>query len=295
MREHPKHTHDFAFRHADNERRTWFVVALTGIVMVVELVAGYSTGSMALTADGWHMASHFGALGLAAITYVYARKNRHAEKFTFGAGKIYALSGYTNALLLAIVAVAMFVESIERILQPLEVDFLTALPVAVIGLVVNLVSARILHTGHRKQVDQNISAAYLHVLADALTSVAAIFALLAGHYLDWRAIDPLMGILGALLILRWAIGLCRTAAKQLLDVVPSQKKRTQICQAIEAIDDCRVTDLHLWEIAPDRLGCIISLSTATPSHVSRYREAVYRVAEVSHLTIEVVPAPTTAS
>ena len=294
-----RHAHDFATHHARNERQTWIVVALTGVVMIVELVAGYITGSMALTADGWHMGSHFGALGLAGLAYVYARKHGNSEKFSFGAGKIYALAGYTNALLLGVVAVLMIVESTQRLYQPIPIDFLTALPVAVGGLLINIVSAFLLHHDHshhkhgdhHAHVDHNLRAAYLHVLADALTSVTAIVALLTGYFLGWRTMDPIMGIVGAIVILKWGLGLCRSASRQLLDVVPSQDQADTIRKAVESIDDCRVSDLHLWEIAPGRTGCIVSLVTDAPDELDRYRRTIHEATNVHHLTIEVARCP----
>jgi cation diffusion facilitator family transporter len=203
---------------------------------------------MALTADGWHMATHAGALGMSAMAYWFARTRARASSFTFGTGKVYALAGYTSAVVLGLVAVLMLVESVRRLAHPLPIRFGEALPVAVVGLLVNLVSVVLLdaddHHGHHDEHDHahghghgghdhNLRAAYFHVLADAFTSVLAIAALVAGRYAGWTFLDPMMGIVGGLVILKWGVGLCRESAKPLLDVLPSAELADEIRRAVE--------------------------------------------------------------
>jgi cation diffusion facilitator family transporter len=301
-----------------NERRTWLVVGVAATVMVLELVIGYLSGSMALTADGWHMATHVGALTLAGLAYWYARRDTVRKRYTFGPSKIYALTGYTSAILLAVAALAMMAESVGRFFSPQTIDYLQALPVAVLGLIVNLLSAFILHgggddhshghhhghhdghdhhahdhPGHEakegKPVDHNMRAAYLHVVADALTSMVAIVALLCGYFWGWWFMDPMMGIIGGVVILHWGINLCRQASAQLLDMLRSPVEARGIVERLESIDDCKVLDLHFWEIASDRNACILSISTSTPRPLDEYRQALQNVAPIHHLTIEIHP------
>jgi cation diffusion facilitator family transporter len=310
------HSHSTVLAPAGSERRTWLVVFITGLTMLVELVAGYFAGSMALVADGWHMATHVGALSLAGLAYWYARRHATSRKFTFGVGKIYALAGYTNAILLGVVALAMIVESVLRLREPVKIDFNVALPVAVVGLVVNLLSMLVLGSGHHhghvehehhdhddddhdhhehpstdsghaKHEDHNMRGAFLHVAADAFTSVLAIGALLAGMFAGWTFLDPVMGIVGALVILRWGFGLIRSASRSLLDVLPSQSMADEIKSEIESIGDSRVSDLHLWELSPGRFGCIVSVVSSNPLDASEYRKRILEHAEVNHLTVEV--------
>jgi cation diffusion facilitator family transporter len=270
--------------------------------MFGELIVGGLTNSMALTADGWHMATHAGALGMSATAYWFARTRARASSFTFGTGKVYALAGYTSAVILGLVAVLMIVESFRRLGSPLPIRFTEALPVAVLGLVVNLVSVKLLdaddehhhaedhdhaHHGHGHALDHNLRAAYFHVLADAFTSVLAIGALLGGRYAGWRFLDPAMGIVGGLVILKWGTGLCRESSHQLLDVLPSSATTDAIRKHVEQIDDVRVADLHLWEIAPGKHGCIVSLVTDSPRDTAFYRTAILENFQVAHLTVEV--------
>jgi cation diffusion facilitator family transporter len=275
-----------------HENRTRWVIALTGAMMIVELVVGQFTGSMALTADGWHMATHVGALGLSALAYWFARTRAGHRTFTFGTGKVYALAGYTSAVGLALVALLMGFESVSRLVNPVSIEFREALPVAVTGLVVNVISAFLLdHDGHHeadpRAHDHNLRAAYFHVLADALTSVLAIAALLAGRYLNWSFLDPAMGIVGGVVILKWSWGLCRGAASQLLDACPSQEDEDRLRAELEAIDDVCVADLHVWQMAPGRRGCIVALVTSEPRDSDYYRERLRGVADLSHVTVEV--------
>lgn len=282
---------------ARNERATRVVVLLTAVTMVIEIAAGLWTGSMALLADGWHMASHAGALGLAWVAYWYARTRSQSAHFAFGTGKVHALSGYTSALALGGVALWMAFESIVRLVRAEPVMFDEALPIAAVGLAVNLLSAWLLRGGgpghhghghgHGDTRDHNVRAAYLHVVADALTSVLALCALAGGRAFGWTALDPLMGVVGAGLILYWAVGLARSAARQLLDVVPQTGVASSIRAALEGVDDVRVRDLHVWELGFGHRACIVTVQSGSPREVDFYRQIVLDCARVDHLTVEV--------
>ena len=306
-----QHPHDFgteAERHA--ERRTRWVVGLTFITMLVELVAGWLTGSMALLADAWHMASHVGALGLAAFAYGFARRHAADARFTFGTGKVTALAGYTSALLLVGVAFWMVWESAHRLVQPVPIHYAEAMAVAVLGLAVNLASAWLLdHDGHHhshlahahddhdhaahhhdhdiKHVDHNLRAAYVHVLTDALTSVLAIVALAGGMVYGWSFLDPLMGLLGGVVVGRWAWGLARDSAQVLLDAEDHGQIAAEVRRIIEAIPDHEVADLHLWRVGPASRACILSLVTHTPRPSEEYRRMLAGIPGLDHLTVEI--------
>lgn len=294
---HWQHTHDFGSdvqRHA--ERRTRWVVGLTLVAMSVELAAGWLTGSMALLADGWHMASHAGALGLAVFAYGFARRHAGDARFTFGTGKVTALAGYTSALFLGLVALWMIWESSQRLIQPVPIHYAEAMGVAVLGLAVNLASAWLLDHDHdhhddhhpaHEHVDHNLKAAYLHVLADALTSVLAIVALAGGLLFGWRFLDPLMGIAGALVISRWAWGLARDSGRVLLDAEDHGHTAAEIRRIIEGQPDHAIADLHLWRVGPASRACILSLVTHTPRPVEHYRHLLAGVQGLDHLTVEV--------
>ncbi len=273
-----------------HETRTRWVVAVAALMMVVELVVGRISGSMALSADGWHMATHVGALGLSAAAYWFARTRAHDAAFTFGTGKVHALAGYTSAVTLTIVALLMAVESVHRLVAPSTIDFSEALPVAAVGLAVNLFCVRLLdhdaddeHARH----DHNLRAAYFHVLADALTSVLAIAALVAGRYAGWTFLDPIMGIVGAAVIITWAAGLCLGAARQLLDVRESPEDHERVRVALESVGDARVVDLRLWTIAPGQRACIASIISSSPWETEQYRRVVHAQVQLAHLTVEV--------
>src|SRR4051794_31495722 len=263
-------THDHVFlgqQHAQNERRTWFVVALTAVMMVGEIVAGSLFGSMALLADGWHMATHAAALGIAALAYYFARSQARNSHFPFGTGKFGDLAAFASAVILAIVALQIAFESLERLVNPVAIAYREAIAVAVLGLAVNLVSAFLLredhdahhhghahgsHPGHSHvhgHRDNNLRAAYIHVLADAATSVLAIAALVSAMYFGWSWADPVVGIIGAVVIASWAVGLVRASGSVLLDVNSDRKMEGLIRQRLETRGD-RVTDLHLWQIGP---------------------------------------------
>jgi len=284
---------------ARHEQRTRWVVALTGTTMVVELVVGTLTNSLALTADGWHMATHAGALGVAALAYWFARTRAKAKSFTFGTGKVNALAGYTNALILALIALLIMIEAGSRLFHPVPVNFAEALPVAVLGLIVNLLSVKLLdldedHSAGERlsgSRDHNLRSAYFHVLADTLTSVLAIIALLGGYYGGFLFLDPLMATVGSVVILHWSVGLCRGSARQLLDVVSSEEVTQKIRTQVESLGDARVMDLHLWELGAGRLGCIVSVMASVPRPVAEYRAAILAAVQIEHLTVEVERCP----
>ena len=290
------HDHDFlGASHDRNARRTLWVVALTAVMMVAEIAAGLLTGSMALLADGFHMATHAGALAVAAGAYWYAKRHVRNPRFTFGTGKVGDLAGFASALTLGVVALGIAFESAMRLLRPVNVDFADAIVVAVIGLAVNLVSAALLshrhehghehehtHDPHHHH-DHNLRAAYMHVLADALTSVLAIVALVCGRYLGWTWLDPAMGIVGALVIARWSWTLMRQTAAILLDTADSGLFE-RMHSAVEAPGDARVLDLHVWRVAPGAHVGVISVAGAVTRSEVCERLAAFR--SLRHLTVE---------
>jgi cation diffusion facilitator family transporter len=298
---------DFGEIPAARERGTRLVVGLTFAMMAVELVVGYWSGSMALTADGWHMGTHAGALGLTALAYWFARTRSAHRAFSFGTGKVHALGGYTSALILGAVALSMLYESVARLIQPAPIRYREALPIAVLGLVVNLVSWKLLshgqaggaaHAGHDHDHDHDHDhadhshdhghrAAVMHVLADALTSVLAIGALALGLWMGWGFLEPLTGIVGGAVVLKWAVGLSRAAARQLLDATASEKLEVELRSLLEGIDDVRVCDIHSWEVGPGRRACIVSLITASPREPAYYRQRILAQLPLAHLNIEV--------
>jgi cation diffusion facilitator family transporter len=290
------------------EQRTRWVTALTAVMMVIELAWGYWTQSLALTADGWHMMTHVGALGLSALAYWYARTRAGEQRFAFGTGRVYALAGFSSAGFLLIVALWMAKEGIERLVTPVDVHFADALKVAVLGLVVNVVSAVVLMTGkgghshahdhghdhahdhshdHHHHHDHNLKAAYLHVVADALTSVLAIIALVAGQYWNIRWVDPVVALVGSAIILKWGAGLLQECGRQLLDLHPSTKSRDQVQAALEKLPGTRVSDLHLWSVGPGRTVCVVTVETNQPLPLAEYHRVVSAAAAVSHVTVEI--------
>jgi cation diffusion facilitator family transporter len=268
------------------ERRTLLVIALTGTMMVVEIVAGGVFGSMALLADGLHMGSHVVALGITVLAYRYARRHAADDRFTFGTGKVNALGGFAGAVLLAVFAGTMAWESLGRFLGPVPIAFDQAIAVAVAGLVVNGASVLILEGDHHGD-DHNLRSAYLHVLTDAVTSVLAIVALLAGKLLGLLWMDPLMGIVGAVLICRWSWGLLRQTSAALLDHRAPEAVCSAIRDAIEKTHGDRVTDLHVWAIGPGCYAAIIGVATHTPEPVEAYKARLPRALNLAHTTIEV--------
>ncbi len=293
------HVHDHVFlgsAHEENAKRTLWVVALTVVMMVGEIVAGYITGSMALLADGFHMATHAGALGIAAAAYGYAKRHASSSRYSFGTGKVGDLGGFASALILGMVSLAIGVESVMRLLQPTEVQFGTATLIAIVGLIVNIVSALLLGHGHshghdhdhHHQGDNNLKSAYVHVIADALTSVLAIAALLAGRYLGWVWLDPVMGIVGAIVIARWAWSLMGVTAGVLLDQTDAHVAE-EIRELVEKPGDATITDLHVWRVGPEAHAAIVSVLGEATANAEIIRERLKPVHEVSHLTVEFRP------
>lgn len=284
--------HDFlGAAHDRNARRTLWVVALTAVMMVGEIAAGLITGSMALLADGFHMATHAGALAVAAGAYWYAKRHVANPRFTFGTGKVGDLAGFASALVLAVFAIGIAAESVKRLIDPVEVDFGDAIVVAVLGLIVNLVSAAMLsqghHHGHDHHHDHNLRAAYVHVLADALTSVGAIAALVAGRFLGWVWLDPLIAIVASLVIARWAWSLMRQTAAVLLDTA-DRGLLERIKSAIEEQGDCAVADLHVWRIGPGAHAAIVSAAGGVSA--GEVRKRLQCVPSLVHVTVEIALA-----
>ncbi|WP_373743506.1 CDF family Co(II)/Ni(II) efflux transporter DmeF [Achromobacter insuavis] len=338
-------THDHVFLgqdHRRNERRVWWVIALTAGMMVVEIIAGNLYGSMALVADGWHMSTHAGAMLITALAYGYARRQARNPRFTFGTGKLGELAGFASAIVLALIALIIGWDSLARLVDPVPIRFDEAIAIAAVGLVVNLVSAWLLkddhghahgHGGHghdhdhdhghghghdhdhghahshaspsrahapaaahahahpQRSHDNNLRSAYVHVLADALTSVLAIAALLAGRSYGWLWADPAMGVVGALVIARWSWGLIRDSGTVLLDAAPqSGKMRRDIEQALDA-GDGEIADLHVWQVGPGHYAAIVSLVTRHPRDSAFYKAKLAHIAGLSHLTVETQASP----
>ena len=292
-----QHAHAFGQdRKRPGELRTIIVIAITATMMVVEIATGVIFGSMALLADGLHMASHAAALTINAFAYIYARRHAHDAKYSFGTGKVNALGGLTGAVLLAIFALMMAWESVERIISPVEIAFNQAIFVAFLGLIVNGASVLILGHDHNDQHrhdhehhhhhDHNLRAAYLHVMADALTSLLAIFALLTAKYIGLIWMDPLMGIIGAMLVSRWSVGLLRATSAVLLDRQGPEHIQTRIRQSI-ADDDNRIADLHVWSIGPTVYGVIVSVVAHDPHPPEYYKKLIPSNLGLVHVTVEV--------
>ena len=297
------HSHVFDSGSHAAERGTRLVMWITAAMMVVEIWAGWRFNSMALLADGWHMSSHAFAIGLSAFAYAAARRYSRDSRFAFGTWKIEILAGYTSALFLLGVAATMTFASIERILTPQAIHFPEAILVAMVGLIVNIVCALILgraedhhvhvhddHGAHRHH-DLNLRSAYLHVIADAATSVLAIVALVGGMFWGWNWLDPMMGIVGAILVGRWAWGLLRDTSRVLLDREMDHPVGAEIKEVIAALDPAKATsivDLHLWRVGKARFACILSLVThdlaMTPEHI-KARLSVHE--ELVHVTVEI--------
>jgi len=297
----PMQNHGHVFgqdRKRPGESRTLIVIAITAAMMGVEFTAGVLFGSMALLADGLHMASHAAALSVSFFAYIYARRHARDPRYSFGTGKVNALAGFSGAILLALFALLMSWESLKRMLHPVEIEFNHAILVAVLGLGVNGVCVLILGArdhdhgpshdhSHDHGRDHNLRSAYLHVLADALTSILAIFALLSGKWLNWIWMDPLMGILGAILVARWSLGLLRATAGVLLDRQGPEPLRQAIAGAVESDGDSRVTDLHLWSIGPGLYAVILEVAASAPAPPDVYKSRLPLESGLVHVTVEV--------
>lgn len=294
------HEHTFSQdERKPGESRTLIVIAITATMMVVEIVSGLIFGSMALLADGLHMASHTVALGLTAFAYSYGRRNSRNRSFSFGTGKVNVLGGYTGAILLAVFAVHMAIEGVVRLVEPVQIIFNQAIAVAILGLIVNGASVIILgadehgHEHHHdhghdthEHHDHNLTAAYFHVLADALISVLAIVALLTAKFFHWIWMDPMVGIIGAVLVARWSYGLLASTASVLLDRQASEQMRNAIVEAIENDGDSRVTDLHVWSIGPDIFSAQIALVAHEPASPETYKRRIEELVHLDHVTVE---------
>ncbi|PIO97229.1 CDF family Co(II)/Ni(II) efflux transporter DmeF [Pleomorphomonas carboxyditropha] len=302
--------HDHVFLgqdHDRNTRRVLWVVALTLVMMVGEIVAGLLFNSMALLADGFHMATHAGALAVAAVAYLLARRYAGERRFTFGTGKIGDLAGFASALVLGLVAIGIATESLLRLIDPRPVAFGEATAIAVLGLLVNLMSAALLGPDHHHRHDHdthdhgtadhrhdnNLRSAYVHVLADALTSVLAIAALLGGRFLGWTWLDPAMGLVGAAVIAVWSWSLMRASSVVLLDMADPQVE-AEIRELVEDEEDARIVDLHLWRVGPAGYAAIVSVAGGSAEGIRRRLRPVH---EIVHLTVEAraaVPQPPAA-
>jgi cation diffusion facilitator family transporter len=321
----PPHDHLFLGKDHDRaERRTWVVIILCAVMMIVEIVGGALFGSLALIADGLHMSTHAGALLLAALAYTYARKYADDRSFTFGTGKFGDLAGYTSAVVLAMIALLIGYEAVSRLLEPVAISFNEAIPIAVLGLVVNVASAWLLSGGHQHDHshgrahghrhshgeehghveehefdehdhdhgrgahhrDNNMRAAVVHVLADAAVSVLVIVGLLLARTFGWLWMDPLAGLIGALVIANWSVGLLRDTGGILLDRTPDPRMAEKVRMVIESEGD-HVTDLHLWRLGPGHLGAIVSIATTGARGPAHYRQRLARFADLSHVTVEV--------
>lgn len=295
-----RHGHDFSYHWAKGETRVKQVFILTVLTMAVEIVAGAAFGSMALLADGWHMGTHATAFAITIFAYWYAKKHADDGRFTFGTGKVGALGGFASAVTLAGVALYMTIESVQRLFQPRLILFNEAIAVAVLGLAVNLICALLLNDHHDHEdhhgaspkhhhADHNIRGAYLHVIADALTSVLAIAALVLGKYFGWMRLDPVIGMVGAVVIARWALGLARDTSAMLLDHTPDAETTEAVRELIESDADNRIADLHLWKVGPGDYAALISVVTHFPKNPEYYKKLLAELTEITHVTVEVNP------
>jgi cation diffusion facilitator family transporter len=309
------HDHVFLGQHHERaERRTWAVILLCSVMMIAEIVGGALFGSLALIADGLHMSTHAGALLLAALAYTYARKYANDRNFTFGTGKFGDLAGYTSAIILAMISLLIGYEAVSRLFNPVPISFNEAIPIAVLGLAVNVASAWLLAGGHHHghshdhphshdhshdhdhdhdhggnhahHRDNNMRAAVVHVMADAAVSVLVIIGLLLARAFGWLWMDPLAGFIGALVIANWSVALIRDTGGILLDRVPDPQMAEKVRKVIETEGD-RVTDLHLWRLGPGHLGAIVSVATTNPHEAAHYRQRLSGFADLSHVTVEV--------
>jgi len=302
-----RHEHVFLGQdHARNERRSWAVVALCGAMMVAEIVGGLLWGSMALIADGLHMSTHAGALVIGAFAYAYARRHARDERFVFGTGKLGDLAAFSSALVLAMIALLIGYESIGRLLHPVPIAFNEAIPLAAIGLLVNLLSALLLHDGHgddhtvhqhhgddqhhhHHHADHNLRAAYIHVIADAAVSMLVLIGLTVGRLLGWLWLDPVMGIVGMLVIANWSWNLIRASGAVLLDMRTGDGIAMEIAHRLEAERDDRVSDLHVWRVGPGHCAAVVSLVSDQPA--ATYKSRLVGIPGLSHVTVEVQPCP----
>src|SRR5437773_3560589 len=291
-----RHSHDFVSDFTKGERRTRIVIAITGVMMVVEITTGLLSHSMALLADGWHMSTHVTAFLITAVAYYLARRHASNVRFSFGTGKIGVLGGFASAVVLSVVAVLMAGESTRRLFAPLTIHFNEAIGIACLGLAVNLGCAFLLKDEHDPEGhghgsthhdDLNLRAAYLHVLADAFTSVLAIVALTGGKFFGWAWLDPVVGIVGSGVVFSWAYTLLRDTSGILLDRTPlSSDLPEEIRRAVESDGDSLVTDLHVWQVGTGKFAAIVSIVAHQPKSSDEYRKLLRGHGELVHLTIE---------
>ncbi len=299
-----QHQHTFNVEKKAIEKRTLIVVIITFVMMIAEILVGWVSNSMALLADGWHMGTHAFALGISLLAYVLARKYSTDQSFTFGTWKIEILGAYTSAIVLGMVGVIMIFSSLERLLKPLDIHYNQALLVAIIGLIINLSCAFILNIKdhahephqhhhehdhshpHTTHDDLNLKSAYLHVVADALTSVLAIVALLGAKYFNYNWLDPFMGMVGAILILSWATSLIRSTSGILLEREMDYLLVNAITEKIESDSDTKISDLHLWKVAQNQYACIVSLVTGRQYTIEEYKKRLNVFPELVHVTVE---------
>ncbi|PSW18097.1 cation transporter [Photobacterium sanctipauli] len=295
------HKHEFTAHNHRGEKRTFYVLLLTLVTMVVEIVAGTVYGSMALLADGWHMGTHAAAFCITLFAYRYAKKNADNDRFSFGTGKVSVLGGYTSAIALGIVALVMFGESIHRLFNPQAIQFNEAIFVAIIGLTVNVASMFLLQDHHHDHShdhshshshgehhhDHNLRAAYLHVLADTLTSLLAIVALLFGKFYGWHWLDALMGMVGALVIGKWTLSLMKQTSPVLLDENIDQQYRQQVVEALAPF--ATVKDLHIWKISGHHYSAAITIESHSDKSLAEYKQLLAKFDKICHLTLEVHP------
>ncbi|MEF1202540.1 CDF family Co(II)/Ni(II) efflux transporter DmeF [Vibrio owensii] len=296
-----QHSHDFVSHNQKGEKRTLYVLILTVTTMVVEIAAGTMFGSMALLADGWHMGTHAAAFCITLFAYRYAKQNAHNDRFSFGTGKVSVLGGFTSAIALGIVALMMMVESIHRLFNPESIQFNEAIMVAVIGLVVNLASMLLLQDhhhhghdhhdnhshdhGHEHHHDHNLTAAYFHVLADTLTSLLAIVALIVGKFYGWVWLDAMMGIVGAVVIGKWTLGLMKQTAPVLLDESIDKNYRKEIRKSLEPYAE--VVDLHIWKVSGHHYSAAIALKNHSDKTLDEFKQLLSKFDKIHHLTLEV--------
>ena len=297
-----QHSHIFSLTEGKAERRTFWVVVLTLAMMSVEIIAGWLYHSMALLADGWHMSTHALALTISLLAFIFARRHASDRSYTFGTWKLEVLGGFTSGIILGFVGLFMGYVSIIRFFQPLEIKYNEAILIAVIGLAVNVLSMLLLnikkeghhhehddhdHGHHHEHENLNMKAAYIHVLADAMTSVFAIFALLGGKLMGWNWLDPMMGIAGAFLVIRWTYSLLKETGVILLDKEVGDSVSGKIKKLIESDSDTRISDLHVWKVGMNKYACIVSIIASNPRDLKYYKDILGAQSEIVHLTVEI--------
>ena len=300
-----QHSHIFSLTEGKAERRTFWVVALTLAMMFVEIFAGWIYHSMALLADGWHMSTHALALTISLLAFIFARRHASDRSYTFGTWKLEVLGGFTSGIILGFVGLFMGYISIVRLFQPLEIRYNEAILIAVIGLAVNLLSMLLLnikkenhhhhhhehddhdHGHHHEHENLNLKAAYIHVLADAMTSVFAIFALLGGKLMGWKWLDPIMGIAGAFLVIRWTYFLLKETGVILLDKEAGDSVSGKIKNILESDSDTRISDLHVWKVGMNKYACIVSIVASNPRDLKYYKDILGTRSEIVHLPVEI--------